>query len=247
MLMGVAVSCSLDSPGRGSCDCVPLEDKDKGASGLKQEALMNCLLLSASADGDIDAMRHALVHGASVETRRPLSSPSPATSRATPPCADGQADAICSEAGGEAERCGLTPLMRAAREGRRDAVQLLLDSRAMPGAQDENGVRPLHFASEAGCQACCKLLLHARASPSLRDDNGRDAFAHLPSVRLASAESAREWEELLCVARASGQAQSATCVPSGRRGSFRGCACAPLCGDMSAPSPQSPHALWAGA
>merc|ERR550532_3214317 len=92
---------------------------------------------------------------------------------------------------------GLTPLMRAAKEGRSKAAALLLQLRAMPHARDEDGMTPLHFAAAAGCRDTCEVLLRAGANPLQRDDSRCDAYASLPREAVATRKEQAEWIALL--------------------------------------------------
>merc|ERR1719476_779029 len=92
---------------------------------------------------------------------------------------------------------GLTPLMRAAKDGHSNAVRFLLEANAAVSAEDEDGMQPIHFAAAAGCRESCETLLAARANPSCLDDFGRDALACLPHHCTVNRATMRDWEELL--------------------------------------------------
>lgn len=187
--------------------CCPEEDiaQDEGA-------VLDYQLLSASADGDVNMIRDALDRGANIEARRPLvfrTEPSPA------PAADDEEDfqevlvlegqgVFQSRGFGYAERSpketknqGLTPLMRASKEGRVQAVALLLEKKATPHCQDEEGKTPLHFAAAAGCRASCATLLRSGANRWVLDDGGRDAFSHVPREFLCTTKDRGEWVMML--------------------------------------------------
>lgn len=154
-------------------------------------------LLRASAEGDTQQILEALQAGADVETRgegfvRPRSQ---VDAEVYVDMEDPKAD----PADGRGQ--GLTPLMRAAKEGHHAAVILLLESSASPNARDEDGMAPLHFAAIAGSRKTCEALLAACANPAVLDDDGRDAFACLPRECTSSRTGAHDWAALLRTTR----------------------------------------------
>merc|ERR1712008_203499 len=97
---------------------------------LTDELVADCQLLRATADGDLEAMSSALARGAGIETRTSKYVMLPLKTWQEQ---DRPADH-------EASSAGLTPLMVAAREGRLEALRLLLASRASPHLPDEDGM-----------------------------------------------------------------------------------------------------------
>merc|ERR1719464_49017 len=75
---------------------------------------------------------------------------------------------------------GLTPLMRAAKEGHVKAINLLLEFRAAVHVRDGDGMTPLHFAAAAGCRDSCEALLKAGANPCTLDESKSIPFDSLP-------------------------------------------------------------------
>ncbi|CAE8744010.1 unnamed protein product [Polarella glacialis] len=77
------------------------------------------------------------------------------------------------------DNLGETPLFVAARLGRSDIVQVLLD--ASPGAagiQDEKGRTALHYAITAGTKSCISVLIAGGASVRTVDEEGFSALQH---------------------------------------------------------------------
>jgi len=179
--------------------------------------LLEYQLLSASADGDLALIQMSLDSGVSIEARRPLVF-SAAAGKTEPEKEDmefeevmvlesqgsvfqsqahvGYAESASSTVDAAKHR-GLTPLMRAAKEGRLQAVSLLLDREASPHAQDEEGRTALHYAAAAGCRSTCSALLKAGANRWALDDDERDAFATVPREFLGSTKERAEWLALL--------------------------------------------------
>jgi len=159
---------------------------------LTDEVVADCQLLRATADGDLEAMSSALARGAGIETRtsKYVMLPLKTWQEQDRPSAS------------EANSAGLTPLMVAAREGRLEALRLLLASRASPHLPDEDGMRPLHFAAEAASLECCEMLISAGADPSSQDDSGRDAYACVPQEALTGQRERGLWSAPLRPSRA---------------------------------------------
>lgn len=177
--MGIGVSCVKDKSPADDLSCISCSDTGRRRAVSRENFLLqNCKLLRAAGDGDLGAIREALEGGAWLETRRPLA-------------ADEQ-----GEPSGQ-ERCGFTPLMRAAKESREEAVRLLLDMKAELRATDENGMQALHLAVMSGNLQTIRLLLQAKASPEATDDFGRTAAAHVPVECLLKEDSRRVWQVLL--------------------------------------------------
>lgn len=151
------------------CDAEPSDSK---RSRLNQQ------LLTAARTGDVAGLQVAILNGAVLETRRPL-----------------RISAVSSQGRRHRGPQGMTPLMRAAYEGHRDCVALLLEAKACCDAEDEDGLQPLHFAAVSGHLQVGQLLLNARADPTARDQEDRDAIAHLPDT--SKDPEIRQWQELL--------------------------------------------------
>lgn len=98
-----------------------------------------------------------------------------------------------SSTGGEFTRknMGLSPLMFAARDGRMELVQLLLDERANVNAEEEDGYRALHFACMYGHPDVACLLIEHGANP--------DALTHsnYRPLDLCNAEDRVRFEDIL--------------------------------------------------
>ena len=69
--------------------------------------------------------------------------------------------------------CGRAPLHYAAREGRVEAIKLLLERGAYPNAWDNGDKTSLHYAAERGDVEIVRLLLEKGAYPNARDYRGR--------------------------------------------------------------------------
>jgi ankyrin repeat protein len=65
--------------------------------------------------------------------------------------------------------CGRAPLHYAAREGRVEAIKLLLERGAYPNAWDNGDKTSLHYAAERGDVEIVRLLLEKGAYPNARD------------------------------------------------------------------------------
>jgi ankyrin repeat protein len=76
------------------------------------------------------------------------------------------------------DESGLTPLHRAARDGKIRLVQVLLDNGAQPGRKDDRGWTPLHYAVFHAYQETAELLVAAGAEVNLLD-NQKAAPLHL--------------------------------------------------------------------
>mmetsp|Transcript_80601 Transcript_80601/g.178988 ORF Transcript_80601/g.178988 Transcript_80601/m.178988 type:complete len:251 (-) Transcript_80601:44-796(-) len=178
-----------------------------------ESVIVNLKLLRASGDGNLEEIGEAIRAGADLETRRtPHVRPQEPLidDYGDPTCGDKDLAAMGLYPDMQASTAstfartksrphpeGLTALMRAAQQGRPEAVSLLLTARASLTARDEDGMQPLHFAAEAACLDSCKALLSGRANPAEKDDNDRDAFGCLPrETMLTRAERAR-WESIL--------------------------------------------------
>mmetsp|Transcript_52521 Transcript_52521/g.163034 ORF Transcript_52521/g.163034 Transcript_52521/m.163034 type:complete len:222 (+) Transcript_52521:77-742(+) len=192
-----------------SCDaqqcCLP------ASPGADEHVILNSRLLAASSDGDLMGIRRALGSGADIETRRPMVI-RPRCMKVPDEAADDPTDLPLVLGLGQQvsntkrtsrgkvvlpANSGLTPLMRAAKEGHAKAVLLLLEMRAAPHAKDEDGMTALHFAAAAGCRESCEALLRAGADPHKLDDCKRDAYASLPRDCTATRREQVEWRALL--------------------------------------------------
>jgi len=142
----------------------------------------NCALLTASRDGDVDAIQKALKAGADVNTRLPpwmRHGP-----KNTNECARKNPDTL-----------GLTPLMHACNEGQVEAVKLLLGHSAEIGLRETDGMQAIHFAAEAASAACFLALLEAGADPFATDNFDRSALECVPRLLDTSSCSVRqEWQ-----------------------------------------------------
>lgn len=204
--------------GTMALSCCPEEDQLRG----DDQTMLDYQLLSAAADGNMTGIVDALESGANIEARRPLVFR--ATKPSEPAddeedfqevlvlegqgvfqsrgfgYADKPAAGDKSQGGSkqdDLQSSGLTPLMRAAKEGRVQAIALLLDKKAYPNSRDEDGQTPLFFAAAAGCRASCATLLRAGADRSAVDNAQKDAFAHVPREFLRSTKERGEWISLL--------------------------------------------------
>eukprot|EP00929_Paragymnodinium_shiwhaense_P108923 TRINITY_DN75284_c0_g1_i1.p1 TRINITY_DN75284_c0_g1~~TRINITY_DN75284_c0_g1_i1.p1 ORF type:complete len:253 (+),score=60.29 TRINITY_DN75284_c0_g1_i1:138-896(+) len=194
--------------------CCPEED----LTTPDDKATLDYQLLSAAADGNLAAIADSLEGGASIEARRPLVFRTGVQKEQVDDEEDFQEVLVLEGQGvfqsrgfGYAEKSspsqkdppkdvenqGLTPLMRAAKEGRVQAVALLLEMKASPSSKDEEGKTPLHFAAAAGCRASCSTLLRAGADRFTMDNAKRDAFAHVPREFLSSTKERGQWISLL--------------------------------------------------
>ena len=75
-----------------------------------------------------------------------------------------------------ADPTGVTPLMIAARGGRRELLGMLLVAGADPNHRDSRGTTPLHLSAAAGRADLMKDLLAGGARVDFRDDAGRSAL-----------------------------------------------------------------------
>uniref|UniRef100_A0A7R9ZXC1 Uncharacterized protein n=1 Tax=Pyrodinium bahamense TaxID=73915 RepID=A0A7R9ZXC1_9DINO len=209
------VSCGV-----GTCTGAVVDQLPEGCSarpccgpaspGADKQVILNSRLLAASTDGDLAGIRKAIGSGADIETRKPMVI-RPRCMKVPQEAADdpldlpavlglGQENPLRHGSGRKVilpPDAGLTPLMRAAKEGRAKAVALLLQLRAAPHAKDEDGMTALHFAAAAGCRETCEVLLRAGANPLQLDDGKRDAYASLPQDSIVSRKDQAEWKAIL--------------------------------------------------
>jgi len=181
--------------------------------GLDKDMVVNIDLLQASSAGDVAKIRAAVDAGANLETRRPLvirlqKDPDDSDEDDEGKKGDGKDEEVLDFQGqndiGKARSSknkvrarGMTSLMKAAAEGRLEAVKVLLQLNANPLSKDEDGMHSLHFAASAGCRECCQLLLGAKCSPATRDDNDRVPLDCISDDRLIDRQERHSWEALL--------------------------------------------------
>jgi ankyrin repeat protein len=91
---------------------------------------------------------------------------------------------------------GRTPLMWAALNGRKEALELLLGRGATINAQDNDGWTALHAACARGRTECVKVLLLRGIDPSIKNNEGKTAFEvfgkHLDSTEEQKAAAVSE-------------------------------------------------------
>jgi len=208
--MGVAPSCSKVARAMpSSCDAL-IDTK----LALQEKDLANIALLRASEEGSTEDILKALGAGADLETRRPAAitfSEDDEEEEVIEKRPNGTIKSGCNRDKDRyvGERplsvdeqklqryVGMTPLMRAAKEGRPKAVKLLLMAGAHPLAKDEDGMQPLHFAASAACMESCTMLMKAGAKPNSKDDLGNDALACVPREAMMAKSDRQKWEKLL--------------------------------------------------
>eukprot|EP00927_Polykrikos_kofoidii_P006567 TRINITY_DN12660_c0_g1_i3.p1 TRINITY_DN12660_c0_g1~~TRINITY_DN12660_c0_g1_i3.p1 ORF type:complete len:264 (-),score=54.32 TRINITY_DN12660_c0_g1_i3:100-789(-) len=188
-------------------------------SPTDEAAMLDYELLTAAADGNLRQITEAAKRGADIEARRPLVFRTGVGTGLDAKGGDeedfqevlvleGQGQGVFQARSVDVSEtqakqlqekrpvAGLTPLMRASRNGRVQAVSLLLELRASPDSQDENGTTPLHFAAAAGCRQSCSVLLRHGADRWMLDDDQRDALSVVPREFLGSTKERAEWEYL---------------------------------------------------
>jgi len=200
---GSGSRCRTPASVTSNCQCLGDEPHDDGT------AVLNDRVLFASRAGDTALIIHALDSGADIETRQ---HPKDRLRRRMEDEAvdEFQEVLVLVDQGvfrtqglvaapppTTLRRLGLTPLMWAAKSAHVNAVELLLERRATPFAQDEDGMTPLHFAAHAGSLECCRLLMQRGANRWVRDDYDRDAYSCLPKDAVATSEGQAAWEALL--------------------------------------------------
>ncbi|CAI7997437.1 Putative ankyrin repeat protein MM_0045 [Geodia barretti] len=91
---------------------------------------------------------------------------------------------------------GLTALMIAARSGRTDITNILLEGEHINLDIQENGTgwSALHFSAERGDWDTTQALLEAGASPHLKDKNGLTAM-EIAEVKAEEGEEGRPYDE----------------------------------------------------
>lgn len=92
---------------------------------------------------------------------------------------------------------GFTPLMRAAKGGHSEAVELLVSLGAKTAATDERGCTALHLAASSGSRETCLVLLRAGASRRALDCEGCDPMDYVPARCLETKERAKAWNAVL--------------------------------------------------
>jgi hypothetical protein len=83
---------------------------------------------------------------------------------------------------------GLTPLMRAARQGCRECVRLLVDAKADVTLASERGATALHEACDANHEEVAVVLISAGCDPEARDRRG---WSPLDAMRRTAPPAAR--------------------------------------------------------
>jgi len=171
----------------------------------EEDAPANQRLWCASTKGDLSEINSSVDDGAHIEARqlqtmrpiRDLDLEGPDIEQLVLLVDVENGDAMrsaCPQA--EKPMPGLTPLMLAAKEGRSEAVSLLLKMKASPHSMHEDGMQPLHFAASVCCRDSCAALLLARADPRAVDTAQRDAFSCLPHEFGMSLTEIAEWAAL---------------------------------------------------
>jgi len=163
-------------------EATPFEDRDA----------VNCMLLLASKDGDIEGIWKALENGANINTRLPTLI---RVSVADADYFDDDSKPMDLEPPNP-WALSLTPLMHAAQEGHAEAVELLLRFGAQVNLHEADGMRALHFAAASASIECFRMLLGAGANPVAKDNFGHTALECAPLRRIAASPSRREWLQL---------------------------------------------------
>jgi len=170
---------------------VPKKKSPLNASTLKCPSepkpldIINLQMLGFARDGDITMLRMALLNGANVETRRPMT--------VCPREEDPQAGDFLDEMSQQ----GMTPLMYSAQGGHLRCVQMLLAEKACVHAREEDGLQPLHFAACSGNFDVAHELVKAGAGIGSCDHSGKCAIDYLPEEVTAVPAALREWRGLL--------------------------------------------------
>jgi len=152
---------------------------------------VNCMLLRASKDGDLEGIRKALDGGANINTRLPP------FIRASPDANDFGYDSKPMDSEQlNPFALSLTPLMHAAQEGHTEAVALLLRRGAQVNLHEQDGMQALHFAAASASIECFRMLLGAGANPMAKDVFGRGALACVPMSQIAASPSRQDWLQL---------------------------------------------------
>eukprot|EP00927_Polykrikos_kofoidii_P060826 TRINITY_DN55734_c0_g1_i1.p1 TRINITY_DN55734_c0_g1~~TRINITY_DN55734_c0_g1_i1.p1 ORF type:complete len:218 (-),score=28.51 TRINITY_DN55734_c0_g1_i1:23-676(-) len=172
-------------------------------SECDDEVMIDYMLLNASSQGNVAAINQALQAGANIEVRTPLviRTANQVDSNATH---EGMQEVLVIDGVGDEVRQnktlvrgnGMTPLMRAAKEGYLSACTLLLERRATPHSCDEDCMTPLHFAAESGSRQLCELLLAKGSEAWIKDDSDRHARDCVPSELLLTQKSREEWDSV---------------------------------------------------
>jgi len=182
----------------GTTNCKPASCAVNGCSNhgcaFGKTAEADSLLIRASCDGDVDAIRKALMEGANVDAQLPI------LMRVEDE--DQDEDSIPSDESSHVDSTklvarSLTPLMYASNAGHLKAVELLLNFDARLDVHDPDGMQALHFAAQSGSAACFKALLRAGANPLVQDNFGCDALDYVPIVEISCGPMKQEWLALL--------------------------------------------------
>mmetsp|Transcript_73048 Transcript_73048/g.152526 ORF Transcript_73048/g.152526 Transcript_73048/m.152526 type:complete len:251 (+) Transcript_73048:111-863(+) len=172
--------------GNITCECDNLQEMQHVCLGAKDskhfetelndsQAMLNHLLLRASDEGSLEAVKACIDRGAYLETRRPF---------AMSPDGDFNPQAI---------DLGLTPLMYAAQSGYFAACEELLLAKADVNAEDEDGLTPLHFAAMAASQEVCVLLLQFGANSEALDIEDRTPLELVPPLDRVTKQQQEAW------------------------------------------------------
>jgi len=185
-----------------ACQLVVLERAKESSVDIDA---VNCMLLRASNNCDLEGIRQAMGEGANVDTRLPafvrigLIGP-------------GYFDFLDNDPRWKVSPLGehdqtdwepldpmalsLTPLMHAAKEGHAEALDVLLCHHAQVNLQEADGMSALHFAAISASVDCFRILHGAGANPVAKDHFGRDALQLAPLAQIAASPSKQEWMQL---------------------------------------------------
>jgi len=182
-----------NSSGCAKCKVVVARHVLEAETPFGELDLANCMLLRASADGDLEGIKKALDDGADVNTRLPM------WVRlgygGSNDVDDSNSESIDSEPLNSGP-LSLTPLTHAAQEGHVEAVELLLRFGANVDLHEADGMQALHFAAMSASVECFRMLLAANANPLAKDNFGRDALECVPLPQITANPSKREWLQL---------------------------------------------------
>jgi len=163
---------------------------------MTTSVIASVTLIHAADAGDAEKAERSLQDGAYIETRHPILMVPDNHFMGRSPHKDPYIEEIVSDTmlRKKQREMGLTPLMRAAKEGHIAVVALLLERRANAAARDEDNMQPLHFACAAGSLECCALLLASKAHPQEQDDEGRTPIDLLAKDIWADRKAVAKWQ-----------------------------------------------------